>query len=325
MNNILLCSAGRRSTLIKYLRDSLKEKGKIVVTDCNNTAPALYFADKGYIVPKIYDSNYIDVILDICVKEHIKAITTLIDPETVVLSINKKLFDNHGILLLTPDEDSSKLCLDKYNMYEYLVQNNIKTIKTYNEFDIFVKDLENKEINFPVFVKPRFGSGSVGSMKVQTLNELNFLFNNTQEFIIQEYMDGIDISVDAYIDVFSKKVVSIFCKKKLETKIGGANKTISFRDNILNEFIERINSIFNFYGPIDLDLFLCNGEYYLSEINPRFGGSYLHAYNTNIDFIPLIIENINQNCNKPVFYDYEEDIVMMMHDDVIVCKKDSLL
>ena len=43
-----------------------------------------------------------------------------------------------------------------------------------------------------------------------------------------------------------------------------------------------------FNGPLDMDFFYQNGEYYLSEINPRFGGAYLHAYGAGVDFIKMI-------------------------------------
>ena len=37
-----------------------------MVTDCSELAPALYDADKYFIVPKIDSENYIDAILSIC-------------------------------------------------------------------------------------------------------------------------------------------------------------------------------------------------------------------------------------------------------------------
>ena len=64
--NILFCSAGRRCELLKDFRKSMGNEGKIVATDISVTAPAIYMADKYYLVPKIDDDNYISTILDIC-------------------------------------------------------------------------------------------------------------------------------------------------------------------------------------------------------------------------------------------------------------------
>ena len=77
-------------------------------------------------------------------------------------------------------------------------------------------------------------------------------------------------------------------------------------------------------GPCDMDFFIKNGEYYLSEINPRFGGAYLHAYGAGVDFIKLILNNIHGVENKSIIGLYDEDVIMMMYDDVVIKKKSEL-
>lgn len=324
MMNFLLCSVGRRCELIKYFKLSLDNNSKIIATDCNNTAPALYFADKQYIVPHITDENYINKILDICKKEKINAITTFIDPEIEVLAKNREAFEAIGVQVLAPYLDTAKLCFDKYEMYKYLIKNNIKTIRTYEDINSFMSSYENGNCKFPVFVKPRTGSGSVGARKVDDYDELKTICNHRKDLIIQDYMDGDDLDADVYIDTISHKAVSIFTKRKLETKIGGANKTISFKDKKLFELIEEIVSHFKFNGPIDMDFFYKDGEYYLSEINPRFGGAYLHAYGCGVDFIKLILNNLKGIENQPEFGNYKDGMLMIMYDSVIFRSKDEL-
>ena len=98
-------------------------------------------------------------------------------------------------------------------------------------------------------------------------------------------MTGGDCDADVYVDCISHKAVAAFSKKKIESRIGGASKTISFKDPKLFEFIEQVCSVLELNGPCDMDFFIKNGEYYLSEINPRFGGAYLHAYGAGVDFV----------------------------------------
>ena len=102
-------------------------------------------------------------------------------------------------------------------------------------------------------------------------------------------------------------------------------KTVSFRDEALFELIRRVGAAFRFNGPVDMDFFKGDGVYYLSEINPRFGGAYLHAYGAGVDFIRLIENNLNGVENRPVFGDYEDDIYMMMYDGVVIRRKNELL
>lgn len=322
--NLLFCSVGRRGELIKDFKDSLKEDVYIVAVDNSCYAPALYLADKQYIVPLINDKNYLPMILDICKKEKIDAITTFIDPEIAILAKNRDKFESIGVEVLAPYETTAELCFDKYKMYEYLMQHHINTVKTYSDYETFKKDYNLGKIDLPVFVKPRTGSGSVGARKVNNLTELENFCREDKSLIIQEFMDGLDLDADVYVDTISHKPVSMFTKKKIETKIGGANKTISFKDNQLFDFIKKIVSIFEFNGPIDIDFFYKDGKYYISEINPRFGGAYLHAYGAGVDFIKLINNNINKKENYERIGDYDEGVVMMMYDSVVI-KKEELL
>ena len=72
--NYLMLSVGRRGELMKDFRISMEEGSRIIATDNSSYAPALYFADKQYIVPRIDAPEYMDVILDICKKEQINAV-----------------------------------------------------------------------------------------------------------------------------------------------------------------------------------------------------------------------------------------------------------
>lgn len=322
--NILFCSVGRRCGLLKDFRATLGEEVKIVVTDNSKVAPAMAFADKAYLVPLISDPSYIPIILDICKKEEIQAVTTLIDPEIMLLAKHRKEFEALGVTVLAPYEETAKLCFDKYEMYRFLVKNGINTVKTFGTYEEFLKEYETGKKQFPVFVKPRTGSGSVGARKIETLEVLKQVTDQDSSLIIQELMTGKDLDADVYVDTISHKPVAIFSKKKLSTTIGGANKTISFKDEELFAFIKSVIDVLQFNGPLDMDFFYQDGKYYLSEINPRFGGAYLHAYGAGVDFVKLIRENIEGRENAENIGDYEEDVVMMMYDSVVIKKMSEL-
>ena len=322
--NILFCSVGRRCELLKDFRDSLGRQVKIVVTDNSEVAPALAFADKAYKVPLISDPNYISLILEICKNENIHAITTLIDPEIMLLAKHREEFEKMGIVVLAPYEETAKLCFNIYDMYQFLKENNINTVKTYGTYDDFMKDYEKGEISLPVFVKPRTGSGSVGARRVESLEALKQATDADSSLIIQELMVGEDLDADVYVDTISHEPVAIFSKRKLSTPIGGANKTISFKDERLFDFVKKIIKVMKFNGPLDMDFFYQNGDYYLSEIYPRFGGAYLHAYGAGVDFIKMIAANVRGEENAEEIGNYEEDVVMMMYDSVVIKKKSEL-
>lgn len=322
--NILFCSAGRRCELLKDFRNSMSDGSKIIATDLSPTAPALYFADSQYIVPRIDAENYIDKILEICEAEKVDAIITLIDPEIEVLAKNRSRFEAMGVEVLAPYESTAKLCFDKYKMFCYLNELGIPTVKTFGCFADFLDKYRTGKIQFPVFVKPRTGSGSVGARKIHDIDTLNSVCQTDPTLIIQEFMDCEDLDADVYVDTISHQPVSLFSKRKIETKIGGASKTVSFSDDRLIQFVQEALKHFEFNGPIDMDFFYRDGQYFLSEINPRFGGAYLHAYGSGVDFIRLIENNLQGKKNEPRFNNYENGIVMMMYDSVVIKKAEEL-
>lgn len=325
MNNIMFCSCGRRVQLLKFLKQSLGDDCTIIGADNSPIAPALYVTDKQYVVPRVTELGYVDRILEICKENDVKAITTLIDPEIEILSKNRDLFLENGILPLCPERQTAAYCFDKYHFYEYLSKEGIRTVLTYDTMESFEEGLKKGEIDFPVFIKPRTGSGSVGIHKVESMEKLrDYWEKNEYQYIIQEFMNCLDCDADVYIDCLSHKPVAAFSKRKLETKIGGASKTISFKDPKLFSFIEEICQVLEFNGPVDMDFWCKDGEYYLSEVNPRFGGAYLHAYGAGVDFFKLIMNNMKGIENESIIGQYNEDVMMMMYDGVVIIDKKDL-
>ena len=326
--NYLMCSVGRRGELMKDFRMSMEPGSRIVATDCSPYAPALYFADRQYIVPEINSPEYMDVILDICKKENIHAVTTFIDPEIRILAENRQKFAALGVEVLAPAAETARLCFDKFEMFRFLREKGVRTPMTWGSCEDVLSALARGEVSFPLFVKPRTGSGSVGARKVENEEALRAAFDQDPSLIAQQLMTGpgcFDLDADIYVDTVSHRPVSIFAKRKISTTIGGANKTISFKDEKLFRFAEDALRHFNFNGPLDADFFYKDGEYWLSEINPRFGGAYLHAYGAGVDFIKLIEMNLRGKANEPRIGQYEEGVVMMMYDSVVIKKSCELV
>ncbi len=171
--NILICSAGRRVKLVKYFKEELRKiGGKIVAVDCDSTAPALYFADLWEVVPRIDDAEYIPRIKALCKKYQINGIISLIDPELTLLAENKDQFMQENIKILVSDKKIVDICFDKYSTYKFLEKSNIPAVPTYISLPEVVNKIENDHLHFPLIVKPRTGSASIGICKVNSIDEL---------------------------------------------------------------------------------------------------------------------------------------------------------
>ena len=318
--NVLILSVGTRNKIIQYFKKTFDGAGNIIVTDMSKLAPALYEADKYYIVPRMTDDGYIDVIFDICKKEKINAVLSLIDPELSLLAKNYDRFKKIGVTVIGSSYELCELCLNKWEMFKWLKGHGYRCAKSYIDKNEFFKDVDKGIISYPVFVKPVFGSASIAISKVFDKETIDNLFAHNDNLMIQEFLDGQEIGADVYIDMISKEVVSIFTKKKLLMRAGETDKAVSFKDNRLFELINRFVKEAGFEGQIDIDIFEINGEYYISEINPRFGGGYPHAYECGCDHMALIENNLLGKENKQKIGRYEDNVYMMKYNEVMVKK-----
>jgi len=151
--NILITSAGRRGALVKCFKNTIKKMGKycgkVVSVDASTLAAALYISDKHYIVPRIFASNYIDTLLEICSKENIKLIIPTIDTELLLLSQNKKKFRKNGVIVAISDPKAVEICSDKLKTFQFFKENNIPTVDTFSYYQVD----KMKNINYPLFIK----------------------------------------------------------------------------------------------------------------------------------------------------------------------------
>lgn len=316
--NILLLSCGTRNKIVQYFKKELDGRGQVMATDCNELAPALYDADRYFIVPRVNDENYMDVILSICKENNIKAVLSLIDPELSVLAANKQKFLDIGTIPIVSDYEVVELCFDKYKMYRFLTQNGFKTARSYIDKDKFFKDVESGVINYPVFVKPVKGSASININMANSKEEVELLFSKYDNLMIQEYMDGIEYGADVYVDMVSNEPVAIFTKEKIKMRAGETDKSVSIKDEKLFDLIKGFVKKTGFKGIIDIDIFKIDGEYYISEVNPRFGGGYPHAYECGVNVPGMIVENICGKLNKNIVGEYEAGVYMMKYNEIMM-------
>lgn len=316
--NILILSAGTRNKIVQYFKRALAGVGNVIATDMSELAPAIHEADKYYIVPRITAPNYMDVILDICKKERITGVLSLIDPELSLLAKNRERFETLGVTVVGSDYELCERALDKMEMYRWLCEHGYPCAKSYTDKEEFFADVESGAIGYPVFVKPVRGSASIAISKVYDRETVEMLFAHSDGLMIQEFLDGQEIGADCYIDMVSGELVSVFTKKKLLMRAGETDKAVSFKDEKLFALIERFVGESGWRGQIDVDIFDVNGTYYVSEVNPRFGGGYPHAYECGVDHMKLILRNLQGLANEKVVGAYKDGVYMMKYNEIMI-------
>ena len=319
--NLLILSAGTRNKIVQYFRKTFNEAGfRVYATDISEIAPALYDADDFFLDKRMGEEGYLEQLLKFCSKYSVKGILSLIDPELSILAKNEGEFHSIGTTIVGSSYDLCEMSLDKIKMYDWLVGHGYKCAKTWTDKEEFYEAFDNGDVTYPVFVKPYRGSASISIFKAYDKETVAVLTSHDDNLMIQEYMNGQEIGADVYIDMISGETVSIFTKKKIKMRAGETDKSVSFKDARLFELIERFVQEAGYRGQIDIDIFDINGEYYISEVNPRFGGGYPHAYECGVNHMKLILENLRGKANARSIGNYEEGIYMMKYNEVMVTK-----
>ena len=318
--NFLILSAGTRNKIVQYFKAAFNGVGNVVATDASALGPAIYDADKHYIVPPITAKEYLAVILDICKKEQIRGVLSLIDPELSILAKNEERFSALGVQVIGSAYDLCEMSLDKYRMYQWLTAHQYPCARSWVDRNTFFRAVDSGNVTYPVFVKPARGSASIGISKAYDRETVELLFTHEDGLMVQEFLNGQEIGADVYIDMISGEVVSIFTRKKIKMRAGETDKAVSFKDPELFALIERFVLEAGYRGQIDIDLFETGGRYCISEVNPRFGGGYPHAYEAGCDHMKMILENLCGRANKRNIGAYDEGIYMMKYNETIIVR-----
>ena len=310
MPNILFTCAGRRTYLLKYFKEQLGNEGKVIGADMQLSAPALSVADVKEQVPAVYAHDYIDRVLDICRRNDVAAIICLNDLELPILAANSERFAAEGILPVVSPTEIIDICFDKYRTARYVESLGLSTPATYINLAEAKEALAAGRLAFPLVLKPRWGSGSIGIEFVNNLEELSEVYamllkkvkksilataSTGEEYIlIQQKIEGQEYGMDVMNDLAGRnRGVSV--KKKLAMRAGETDKAQTVNNAEIRAIGMKLGENLHHIGNLDVDVFEKDGKYYVLELNPRFGGGFPFSYEAGVNFPKAIIEWLKGN------------------------------
>lgn len=318
--NVLILSAGRRVELVKAFKNAQKklnmQNAKVIAVDISKYAPALYFADNFYLVPRVTDIKYIDTIIDIAIKENIDLIVPTIDTELYVLALNKRLIEEKtNAKVLISDKEIIEICNDKNKTIEFLQQNGFDLPNTLNE-----DDLKNKAYKFPLFIKPKDGSSSINTFIINDEKELQFFKEYVKEPIIQERIEGNEYTVDVCMD-FEGNVISIVPRIRIATRSGEISKGKIDKNNHVIEDVKRLMQTLKPIGQITVQCFLTKDNVikYI-EINPRFGGGAPMSFYAGANSPEFLLRMLNGE-ELSYYEGFQDGLVFSRFDDSILIEE----
>lgn len=303
--NILFTCAGRRTYLLKYFKEQLGNNGLIVATDMQETAPALSVADIIELVPAVYAENYIDATLKICKKYSIDILISLNDLELPILAANKEAFEQIGVIVTVSSPDVIDVCFDKYKTSQYVESLGLLSPKTYIDLVKAKNAIAEGSLTFPLVLKPRWGSGSIGIEFVDDEEELDIVYKLLQKrirksilsaaslgddyILIQEKIRGSEYGLDIMNDLHGNHI-AVSVKHKLAMRAGETDKATTIDNSDLRAIGRILGENLHHIANLDCDILEENGKYYVLELNPRFGGGFPFSYEAGVNMPKAIIE-----------------------------------
>jgi predicted ATP-grasp superfamily ATP-dependent carboligase len=250
------------------------------------------------------EEAYIQEILRICEQEAIDVIFPSWEPVVYVFSKNKKRFQEKGIVLPIPNYNDLLGAMDKYDVIQKAGQIGFPCPKTF----LFKDDaeLENieRQLKYPIIIKPRNSSGSRGLSLVRDRTELleriSIAGRSQNTILMQEYVPGSQLkrftSIWIVLDK-NYKLIGSSLHRKLRTIFrdsasqGGAWE--SFTDDELIDAAAKLCQALRLNGPINIQTKLDprDGLQKLIEVNPRIGYNFWIPLALGLD-TPMLALNV---------------------------------
>lgn len=334
--NILFTCAGRRTYLLKYFKDNLAEDDKVVATDMQLSAPALQVADIKVQVPAVYDPEYVNITLNICKEYKIDAIISLNDLELPILAENKPRFESLGVKVIVSDPNVIDIAFDKYKTAQWVESLGLVAPKTYVRLEDVKNALAAGEIEFPLFMKPRWGSGSIGLESIADMDELDIYYHlqlkkikktilatasvGDEYIMIQEKLTGSEFGLDIMNDLTGKNV-AVSVKQKLAMRAGETDKAVTVDLPEVREIGRKIGEALGHIGNLDVDIMQrADGAYCVLELNPRFGGGFPFSYEAGVNMPKAIIKWIKGEEVDPIMLQPEYGRLFSKNDYLMEIK-----
>jgi len=332
--NILLTSAGRRTYIVEYFKNALEGKGLVHAAN-SDWSTALELADKAVITPEIYNNTYINFLIEYCEKNSIQAIIPLFDIDLPVLAKAIDRFEEIGVTVIVSKEESIAICNDKWETYHFLKKNKINCPKTYIVLKELKQDLKDKNISFPIIIKPRWGMGSIGLNIAHSLEELDFYYEKVlkdiknsylkfesqqkldQSVLLQEFISGQEYGLDVINDLNSTFLTTVV-KKKISMRAGETDVAQTIQDERLEKIGRKISHQLKHISNLDVDCFISENKIYVLEMNCRFGGGYPFSHIAGVNLPNAIIEWLSDKKTKSDYFNYKFNIKSAKTLDMIV-------
>jgi carbamoyl-phosphate synthase large subunit len=324
MPNVMLTSAGRRVALLHAFRHALSALGggRVLAADVSASAPAMHEADAGFLIPPCTSPEFVPAVLDLSRREGVTLVVPTIDPELVPLARARDEFARLGVTVAVSSLETVAIGFDKLATAAFFTRAGIPAPRL---LDLEAALTDGNGLAFPMVVKPRHGSGSIGVQVVADLEALRFFARRVPNAILQEYAGGTEFTLDVLVGPHDQ-VACVVPRRRLETRAGEISKGYTVRDPELERWGRRVaERLPGAWGPITLQCFRRPDQSLaFIEINPRFGGGFPLAWRAGADYPRWLLEWALGLPSTASAEAWRGNVAMLRYDDAVFVPGDAL-
>ncbi len=268
--NVLVTGAGGAAA-IAFLRAVEQDPNVTVhMCDMDPNAQGLYLVAPAFrhLLPAAQAPDYMERLLCLCHQYAIDVVVPTVDCELPKVSAHRRTFAEAGIHLICAERRAVMLCNDKLRLMKSLPADKpwLGWAAPYDEtFDF-------DAVKVPFIIKPRAGSGGRDVTLIRSRDDLLGIPTDGR-FLAQEYLPGLEYSVDTYCDANNRAVARVVRERiKVDSGVAVVSRTVR-APQVANAAAEIATAIgLRYVSNIQFKLDR-NGQPKLLEINARFPGT----------------------------------------------------
>ena len=277
-------------SLIKALRDDERAEF-IAIGDMDELNATKAFVDAFVVLPRATDPDFAHVCLDAARRLKVDLFVPLIDErEFLPLEAMRPSFDAIGCRLFVPPRDIVERTADKLRFAHFLDELGIPGPLT---FEYGARQPER----YPVYLKPRYGSGSVGTTRIDSEHSLHEAAAGKTGLIVQDFVDGAEFTVDCFA-AESGRVVAAVPRERIAIKAGVSVKGRTYHHPLIETIASTVVERSGIVGAANVQGMLrADGSFSIIEMNPRFSGTLALTTASGINFASLLLDCVE---GKPI-------------------------
>ncbi|WP_020395559.1 NAD-dependent epimerase/dehydratase family protein [Thiolinea disciformis] len=293
---ILVSSASRKIPLIQAMQRSARKvhpDAKVIAGDLSTIALSCHVADDFWCMPPTKEV-YLAELIQGCKERGITTILPTRDGELLFWAKSSSVFAEAGIQVIVASEASLETCIDKLAFANFGKSHALPFIPTETNIESVTATA--------YVVKERFGSGSRSIGINLDRKAAQAYLQKLDQGIIQPYIEGIEISVDAWLNRNHKVKGVILRRRELVTN-GESQVTTTFRDVNIEIMVIKVLETLKLSGPVVLQAIITKqNQLQIIECNARFGGASTTAIAAGLDSLYWsLLESLSVNVDDYPF------------------------